>query len=70
MIQRTLCARINHSQARELRHRYDKARVKATYDNLPADENTVDLGISHYNPTTFFIDDTYRQSASAMFKAR
>lgn len=64
LIQRYLIGHIDKQQARRLRLEYDKARVKKEYDSLSESDETVNIGISHYNATTFF----HRRHVSSVSK--
>jgi hypothetical protein len=54
LIQRHLLGGINKKRTRELYEKYDKARMKRTYDAMRDDGDSVNIGFSYYNPVTFF----------------
>ena len=54
VIQRYLMGHVDKRAARRLRLEYDKAHVKKAYDYLSESDETVNIGISHYNVKTFF----------------
>lgn len=64
LIQRYLIEHIDKQQARRLQLEYDKARVKKEYDSLSESDETVNIGISYYNATTFF----HRRHVSSVSK--
>lgn len=54
MIQRYLTGHVDRPVARDLVLKYGKARVKAQYDALADGADSINIGFSHYDPTTFF----------------
>ena len=54
MIQRYLTGHVDRPVARDLVLKYSKARVKAQYDALADGADSINIGFSHYDPTTFF----------------
>ena len=64
LIQRYLMGHVDKREARRLRQEYDKAHVKQAYDSLSESDETVNIGISHYNATTFF----HRRHVSSVSK--
>lgn len=64
LIQRYLSGHIDKQESRRLRLEYDKARVKKEYDSLSESAETVNIGISYYNSTTFF----HRRHVSSVSK--
>jgi hypothetical protein len=64
LIQRYLTGHIDRRAARDLASKYSKARVKAQYDALPDGAGSINIGFSHYDPTTFF----HRRHVSSLGK--
>jgi hypothetical protein len=64
MIQHYLNGRVDTREARRRRIECDKAHVKQPYDCLPEGNETVSIGVSYYNATTFY----HRRHVSSVSK--
>ena len=53
-IQKYLLGKIDAKEALRLRAKYDKARLKKQYEQLPESSNTQNIGFSYYDKETFF----------------
>jgi hypothetical protein len=53
-IQRYLTGRVDRRIARALVSKYSKARIKKQFDALVDGAESINIGFSHYDPTTFF----------------